>query len=57
MNVSQALRLVRNKYTEEQRGTPTGAIADGYRQACEAFPVTMAVAHHIFAEGFKQEQG
>jgi hypothetical protein len=44
------LSLVRAKYLEEQKGVIDSPTADEYKQACEKFPSTMTVAHHLWAK-------
>ena len=48
MNTPQALKLVREKYLEEQKGVTTGPKADEYKRACEEYPATMITAHYLW---------
>jgi hypothetical protein len=49
MTLQEALLLVREKYSEEQKGVIDSLTADKYKQACEKFPSTMTAAHHLWA--------
>jgi hypothetical protein len=48
MTLQQAVILTRLKYLEE-RGGATGETAGRYAEAAAAYPVTMAIALHVFA--------
>lgn len=49
MNPTDALLLVREKYTEEQKGLTSGPMASRYKTACEKYPAMMKTAHHLWA--------
>lgn len=53
MNQQQALMLVRAKWMDETKGKIDGPNAENYQNACREFPAMMAVAHIMWAEGFK----
>lgn len=55
MSVQHALRLVREKYLEEQQGKNESNVASRYRTARESFPATMDVAHQIWAREIMKE--
>ena len=50
MTIGEALSLLRDKYVEEVDGVFSGPRTDRYREACQKFPVAMAVAHQLFAQ-------
>ena len=55
MKIAEALRLVKDKYFDEEIGTTTGEIADRYRNACSQYPVLMATAQHIWANELSKD--
>jgi hypothetical protein len=55
MKIAEALRLVKDKYFDEEKGTTTGEIADKYRNACGQYPVLMATAQHIWANELSKD--
>jgi hypothetical protein len=55
MKIAEALRLVKDKYFDEEKGTTTGEIADKYRNACSQYPVLMATAQHIWANELSKD--
>lgn len=48
MDLNQALLLVRQKYLEEMQGLTTGQVANQYLQACQNYPVVIAVATELW---------
>lgn len=55
MKISEALRLVKDKYFDEEKGTTTGETADKYRDACNQYPVLMNTAQHIWAKELSKD--
>ena len=54
MELEQALRLIRERFREEQRGELETQTRADFEAASAAWPVTMLVALHQFAETFQQ---
>jgi len=48
MDIRKALKLVIEKYQDEQKGITTGKKADQYNKICKEYPATMNIAHHIW---------
>jgi hypothetical protein len=54
MELERALQLIRERFQEEQRGELETKIRSDFEAASAAWPVTMLVALHQFAETFQQ---
>ncbi len=55
MDIGDALRLVKDKYVEEEKGVTTGKLANKYKDACNQYPVLMATAQHIWAKELSKD--
>jgi hypothetical protein len=49
MTLQQAFTLVRDKYTDEERGITSGIAVERYRRACQEYPAMMITAHYQWA--------